>query len=320
MVKRFDKVYYVNINDESKSDKLVYALNCKTRRDILRLLSCEILTIQTIAERLNVSISTISEHVSVLVKSGLVSICKKDGADRLGKYVVRQYERIEIGMLNESNGKIDSDSVVYHIPIGSYSSFNVKQYCGMVREEGYIEGRDDPDIFYSPLRSYAQLIWFDEGYLEYTVSLHDIDLKNIDNISLSLELCSEAPGYNENWKSDIFFSFNDIDVCTYVSPGDFGARHGVLTPSWWAEGANTQYGLLKNISVDGSGTFIDGEKVSPITIDDIGVKNNKIFKFAFGVKPNAKNRGGINVFGSKFGDYRQHIILTVSYKKAETTK
>ena len=50
------------------------------------------------------------------------------------------------------------------------------------------------------------------------------------------------------------------------------------------------------------------------------VKNNKIFKFAFGVKPNAKNRGGINVFGSKFGDYRQHIILTVSYKKAETTK
>lgn len=315
MEKRFDKVFYVNIDDEVKAEKIIYALNCKTRRDILRLLCCDILTIQTLAERLNVSVSTMSEHVSALVKSGLVSICRKDGADRHGKYVARQYERIEMALIDDNKSKIDNDSVVYHIPIGSYSSFKIKQYCGMVREEGYIEGRDDPDVFYSPLRSYAQLIWFDEGFLEYTVSLHDIDLKSVNSVSLSLELCSEAPGYNENWKSDIFFSFNGIEVCNYVSPGDFGARHGVLTPSWWAEGTNTQYGLLKNVSVDGNGTFIDGERVSFVNIEDIGIKNNKILKFAFGVKSNAKNKGGVNVFGSKFGDYRQHIILTVAYKK-----
>ena len=158
----------------------------------------------------------------------------------------------------------------------------------MVGTGGYIAPRDDKFSFYSPARFAAQLIWFDYGYLEYKIPIKKIEARKLASITLSAELCSEAPG------------------C------DFGDRKGRFSPEWWHNG-NTQYGLIKQIEVNKKGTFLDGNFVSPITINELNIANSPLVTIRIGVHENSKHRGGINIFGEKFGDYPQNISLTINY-------
>ena len=310
MKQMYDKVLSIDISNEKKVKKIIDALNCKNRRDILNLLGNNIMSISEIADALNVPISTVSEHVKILINSGIVSVAGKKTSRGNSKVITRQYEKISISI--NGNEKNDNTKVFsQNIPVGTYSDFKINQYCGIIGEDGYIGARDDKKSFYSTNRFLAQLIWFDYGYLEYKIPIKKIDLKKIISISLSTEICSEAPGYNMDWKSDIFFEFNGVEVCTYTSPSDFGYRRGILTPEWWQGG--TQYGLLKRIEIRNNGTYIDNELVSPITLQDINYGDEGIITFKIGVHENAKNCGGINIFGRKFGDYNQNIILTINY-------
>lgn len=312
MLRYFDKILNLNIENDKEVEKLVKALDCKGRRDILRLLSSKMMSIMDIAVALNMPKSTASEHVKQLIDTGLISVVgQKDGRGS-GKILSRQYEKVVIAV--SSGGKpTNVKNYSQQIPIGSYSAFKINKYCGIIGEDGYIGARDDITSFYSPLRFIAQLIWFDYGYLEYTLPVQKIDPNKIVSVSVSAELCSEAPGYNENWKSDISFSFNGNEICTYTSPGDYGARRGLLTPDWWQEG--TQYGVIKQVEVTEHGTFLDGTQVSPVTVKDLGIAASQLFTFRIGVNENAKNRGGINLFGRKFGDYNQNIIVTFTYEE-----
>ncbi len=312
MAKRYDKTYTVSLDDEERSEKIIKALDCKTRRDILRLLARGSMGIWEIAQALNVPLSTISEHVKVLLQTGIVTVFGQKTDRGRGKMVTRQYEKITIDVCAPPEKEAVSHSFTQQIPIGAYTDFSVNRYCGMVSVEGYIGCRDNTNSFFSPIRSAAQLIWFDYGYLEYRVPLFRENGNVISSVTLSAEVCSEAPGYDENWKSDIFFAVNGKEVCTYTSPSDFGARHGKLTPEWWQGG--TQYGLLKSVEITRNGTLLDGEPVSAVTVADLQLQRDEIVTIRIGVKEDAKNRGGLNLFGKKFGDYPQHITFTVNYE------
>lgn len=303
-----DKIYAVDIEDDEQLDRLVKSLSCKAKRDIFRLIARSNMSIWNIAQTLNIPLSTVSEHVKGFISAGLMTATAR-GKEKI---VVRQFEKIEIPtmLLDEKAEKHDKFTV--QVPIGSYVDFRVKKYCGMISEDGYIgETRDDPNIFYSPLRFRAQLIWFDEGYLDYAIPLGSVAAKQILSISFSMELCSEAPIYNENWKSDITFSVNGKRLCVYTSPGDFGARRGHISALPWWEG--TQYGIVKKISVMADGTYIDGERVSDVTVSDLNLKESGVVRLRIAVEEGAKNKGGINLFGSKMGDHRQHIYFGVTY-------
>ncbi len=313
MIRKYEKSYKIGLDNENGSAKLIKALNSKTRRNILRILANGSMTIYSLAINLNIPLSTISEHIKILANAGLITVFGRNDGRGRGKMVTRQYEKIQISLCEAKDEEHNSHSYSQHIGIGSYSSFNINKYCGIVGEEGYIGSRDDKNSFYAPNRFSAQIIWFDYGYLEYTVPLLDKDVSKLSSLSISLELCSEAPDYNETWKSDIYFEINSKEVCTYTAPGDYGARHGKITPSWWNEG--TQYGLMKNIEVNSKGTFLDNNLVSNVTIRELNINKNPIIKFRIGVRENAKYRGGINLFGKKFGDYSQHIILTTTYEE-----
>ena len=90
-------------------------------------------------------------------------------------------------------------------------------------------------------------------------------------------------------------------------------RHGKLTPIWWTDG-NTQFGLLKTISVDGSGTYLDGVmKSEEITIDTLALSAQPYISFKIEIKKDAKHVGGINIFGKSYGDYPQNIVMHVEY-------
>ena len=311
-----DKVFMASLENDSQMEKVVKVFNCKTRRDILRLLSRQNMSIWGIAQELNIPLSTVSEHVKVLVQSGLFTLQTRNMGKGKEEIVVRQYEKIEIPAVLPDDRHASKEKCAVQIPIGSFTSFHVKKYCGMVSEDGYIGiGRDDPNIFYDPLRFRAQLIWFDEGWLEYVFPVKGIDRSNISSVSVSAEICSEAPGYNEDWKSDISFWINGKKICVYTSPGDFGERRGIFTPKWWEDGM-TQYGLVKNAEVTKDGTFLDNKFVSGITLADLEMEKSELIRFRIGVEEEAKNRGGINLFGSKFGDHRQHINFSITYSHA----
>ena len=163
----------------------------------------------------------------------------------------------------------------------------------------------------------GEIIWFTSGFVEYHIPNTAIKNKVLENILISLEVCSECANYNNSFKSDITFILNGREIGTYLSPGDFGGRRGKYTPPSWPA-ASTQYGMLVQIRIDENGTWINQTNVSAEnTIDDFAfITKENCIRFALGVKKNAKYAGGLNLFGRNFGDYKQGIRITVTYSDA----
>ena len=105
-----------------------------------------------------------------------------------------------------------------------------------------------------------------------------------------MEIASEAPGLRDHWPSDIDFTFNGIPLGTWTSPADFGrAARGRFTPDWWHRNVN-QYGLLKTIRIDASGTYMDNERMSEVTLGDIKLWE-PFWTIRFAVDEHAVNAG-----------------------------
>ena len=101
------------------------------------------------------------------------------------------------------------------------------------------------------------------------------------------------------------------DVGTWTSPGDFGDKRGVYTPDWWTL-KGSQYGMLKTWRIARDGTYVDGVKISPVSLKDLELGNHNSIRLRIGVKDNAKHPGGLNIFGRGFGNYDQDIILRIN--------
>ena len=171
---------------------------------------------------------------------------------------------------------------------------------------------DEPVSFYEPSRFQAQLIWLRQGHLEYRFP-YQVEADRLPkSIEISAELCSEAAPYHLDWPSDIFLEINDVLLGAWTSPSDFGGERGRLTPEWWGEW-NSQYGLMKTWRVDQDGTFVDRRRLSNITIVDLALDQVPFIQVRLGVKADAVNIGGLNIFGSTFGNYAQEINLQLNY-------
>ena len=93
---------------------------------------------------------------------------------------------------------------------------------------------------------------------------------------------------------------------TWVSPGDFGDVPGVFTPDWWLRGWN-QYGLRKTLTIDRAGTFLDGRKISEITIRELQLDYQSRLHFRMQAEERNGRAGGLTIFGREFGNYNQDI-------------
>ena len=71
--------------------------------------------------------------------------------------------------------------------------------------------------------------------------------------------------------------------------------------------------LLKNWSVTDHGSYVDGVQVSNICINDLALASGDFFMVKLGVKDDALNQRGINLFGKEFGNYAQDIIATIHF-------
>ncbi len=174
---------------------------------------------------------------------------------------------------------------------------------------------NDLNVFLSSKRTRAQIIWFTKGLLEYQIPLPDISkLKNLKGIEVSFEACSEAPLYNNDYKSDISVFLNDKKIGVYTSPGDFGDRKGLLNPDFWPLSL-TQYGNLLLFKIGETQTTVNNEFLSYVKLSDLHLNDIKksYLTLKIGVETGTEHAGGINLFGKYFGDYKQDIIFKYLY-------
>ncbi|MEM1483570.1 helix-turn-helix domain-containing protein [Oscillospiraceae bacterium PP1C4] len=304
----------LSINSEDQLTNVCRALSTPLRIHILQQISDKNLSIVEIAEALNTSISTIASNVKILEDAGLI-ITNIHAATRGTKRVcTKSYADIFINL--DSRYSMFNEEKIYEIdmPIGHYIDCNVHPTCGLIGTNGNIASEDHPSSFFNPARVDARHIWFRTGYVNYRFPNDLADFPNLDvqKIAFSLELCSEAPNYDMDWSSDITFWVNGVEVTTWTCPSDFGDRNGKLKSNLWERKFFTQYGVLKTLLIDDSGTYLDDQKVSSITVNDLNIIS-PIIDFKIGIKEDAENKGGINLFGVGFGDYDQNIIMTITY-------
>ena len=286
----------------------------------MRIMQCiyenDHMSMNDLAEKLGLTNSAISLHVGKLEDAGLIKIETSSGKRGIMKIVKPLHSRLIIDMAPDV---LTTARPCYEdsIAIGHYTSAEIHPTCGLATSGNIIGEFDDPRVFSYPERFKANILWIGWGYIEYNLPNRLKPGQTLSEYRISFEISSECPEYNEDYPSDIYFELNGKALGKWISPGDYGARRGTLSPYWWSDRLN-QYGLLKTLVINENGTFMDGTyKLSDVTIHDLQIDYNSSINFKFSVPKDTVNCGGLTLFGEEFGDYNQNILVKAFYKDEE---
>jgi predicted transcriptional regulator len=304
----------LSLNNVTQLTTICHALSTPLRVQILQKISSATLSIVELSEALDTSLSTISSNIKVLEDAGLI-ITELSSATRGTKRMcTKNYADIFINLDNRYPHGDKYKEYEVNMPIGHFSDCNVSPTCGMIGINGLIGSEDLLSSFFDPGRIEAKHIWFRTGFINYRFPYHLNDLNGsiLQSIDFSLEICSEAPNYEMEWPSDITFWLNGVELLTWRSPSDFGDRKGNLKSCLWEKVHFSQYGLLLSVKIDSNGTFINEEKVSDTVLSNIPLSAHSL-DLKIGIKEDAENKGGVNIFGKGFGDFDQDIKMVFNY-------
>jgi predicted transcriptional regulator len=290
---------------------ILAALASENRLAILELLGDRILNVQQISDALGLAQPTVSSHVQRLDEAGLIATSFRPGHRGTQKSCSSLYDEIVIQVVAENEDPVVHTREI-SMPIGAYTGFDVNPSCGLAHSGSIIGLLDDVESFSFPERMKAKILWFARGHIEYTFPRTLPAGARVTRVDLSAELCSEVAGYDNDWPSDITLWLNGAEVGTWTSPGDFGGERGRLNPAWWQD-RYTQFGSLKNWTVDASGTYVDGVKLSNVRIQDLELATGPL-RVRIGNKSDARNAGGMTLFGDAFGNYQQDLVLRLAYE------
>lgn len=295
------------------------ALGSELRIDIIKLLQeNHEMNMNELATSLGITNGALTSHIKKLEESGIIQVMTERGSHGNQKVCKVAVDKIVVDVESEEN---EEDQNIYNteVKVGHYSDYDVYPTCGLATSQAIVGEVDDPRYFSHPDRINAGILWFTKGYIEYMIPNLLPSATKIDQITVSLEISSEAPGINNDWPSDISILLNDVKIGTWTSPGDYGDVQGIFTPDWWFPNWN-QYGLLKMIVINKKGTFVDGLKISNVTINEFNLDYKSTVRFKFEIEEDAKNVGGITIFGSEFGNYNQDIKVRIAYSPMEIAK
>lgn len=301
-----------NFEHHERIAQICKALSSPIRLKILNILKATVMSVQEIAATLDIPVSSTALYIKTLEEAGLVVTENQPGMHGSMRVCTCSMHSFYLQAYDSHTDAIDN-TIVLDMPVGNYHQCNIYPSCGMADESGIINAYDDVKSFYFPNRHNAQLLWFHKGSIEYHFPNISNPLLRLHEVSFCMEICSEAPGYHEHWPSDITVLINGIIVSTYCSPGDFGSRRGNLTPASWANG-RSQYGTLKTFSVREDGGYEDGKLVNRnICLNQLNLQDQPYISLKVEIRDDARNIGGINIFGEKYGDYPQGIVMRLLY-------
>ena len=298
--------------DDSEAEVVFKALGNAQRLRILKLLGAEAKTVTLLSKALNIPLSTANQHLKVLEEAGLIQTDLRPASRGTEKVCAGVYKRVACSLLPRREPV--ERAVEISMPIGAYVDAQVLRPCGLASHSKFIGMHGDPEAFLEPERVEAQLLWFASGHVEYRFPKRLPPRASLESLHVSMEICSETPGYSDDWPSDISLWINSIKVGTWTSPSDFGDARGLLNPAWWSS-SSTQYGSLKSWRVDAQGSYIDGVQVSDVTLKSLRVEEQPFISVRVGVDPDAEHQGGMNLFGRAFGNYSQDLVLRLVYDR-----
>ena len=296
--------------DDGQAVEVLKALGSEPRIAILRYLGDRVVPVNRIARDLRMPTSTATMHIAVLEKAGLIHTELQPASRGLQKVCARTYDELVVALpRGERHAR---RAIELSTPVGGFTAFSAEPTCGLASASGLIGYLDDPSSFLAPERLTAQLIWFRVGFLEYRFPNRVPPGSRITALQLTAEVCSEAPLHELDWPSDISVWINGVHLGAWTAPGDFGGQRGRLTPAWWDD-KDSQFGVLKRWRVSDAGTTIDGVGLSDVTLAQLGARPGEAVSVRIGVRPDAQNVGGLNLFGRAFGNYPQDPELRIEY-------
>lgn len=298
-------------SDHEKIVKVARAFASEERLAILKYMLNRSVSVSMIANELDMPISSVSRHIDVLSDAGLIVISYQPGLKGHTKFCAQAVLDAKISLVAKDTEN-KSSSFIVEMPIGMYTDCNVSAPCGMVGKDVALGDFDDIKQFYSPMRAFAECLWFKSGFISYVFPTPADKTQSRHRISFSLEICSDTIYYNNDWPSDITVKINGIEVLTFTSPGNFGGKRGKYTPAYWPV-TSSQFGQLKKISVDTDGVYLDNAFMhKKTTFADLHLFDGDSIKFEIGVEHDAVHCGGVSLFGKNFGDFDQAIIMKIS--------
>ncbi len=293
---------------------LAQALSGEARLRVLTLLADGPRNMNDIAQALGMPLSTVTVNVRRLEEAGLVECRAAPGSRGTQKIVSRSFDSVVLAL--PGAGAAPDDRLV-DMPIGHFTRAEVSPPCGICTAESWLAPKDDPRAFFYPERQDAELIWLSTGFVEY--SFPNLATAGASRLSVSAELCSEAPFFDLSAQSDITLWINGVRIGPWRSPADFGGRRGLLTPSFWGV-HKTQFGLLvtwvvdevgSSVHADGAPDGCPGGAAFPARLGDLGLGQGASIAVRLGVEPDAERPGGMNLFGKGFGDHPQGLRLRI---------
>lgn len=299
--------------DEENILKIAYALSSPERLKIVKSLLLESKSLTMLSKELNIPTTSLSRHIDILSDAKIIFVNYQPGPKGHAKYCALATLGFSISLIPTRNVFDIPPTYSVELPIGIFSHCHIEAPCGMLSSEKQFAAFDEPSNFFLPERVNAECLWFDKGFISYNFPTPPpYQHQTMSEISFSFEICSETSCYNNNWPSDITIYVNKVELLTFTSPGDFGGRRGKYTPEFWPI-TSTQFGLLKNITINSDGVFLDGQLVNKkITFNDLKLFQGTAIQLTIGIKEDAKHKGGINLFGKNFGDYPQGIKMTLT--------
>lgn len=289
------------------------ALGSEVRIEIIRILmENQGMNMNELAAKLNITNGALTGHIKKLEDCGLVVVSNESVGHGNQKKCSVHLDKILIEMAAQDFKNIYQTD----LKVGHFSDYSVYPTCGLASGTAMIGEVDDTRYFAHSDRYNADILWFTRGYVEYVIPNFIPYGQKIDQITISLEISSEAPGINDVWPSDISFLINNKKIAMWTSPGDFGNMKGIFTPDWWYPNWN-QYGMLKILVINRKGTFIDGLQVSDVSINDFDFDYRSTIKFKLEVEEDAEHVGGLTIFGKTFGNYNQDIAVRINYSPIE---
>lgn len=288
------------------------ALGNAARVKLLRLVAeAGALSAGELAAALGLSGGAVTGHIRALKEAGLVQVDNVNGVHGVRRMVSLTDRRLTLCLEAQRE---QEEGYAVELPVGSYAAHEVEPTCGLATSEGLLGQIDDPRYFDDPRHFSAGVLWMMAGQVTYRIPNYIPWGRRLRSVSIAQEISSEAPGTCGDWPSRIEFWLCDVCVGSWVSPGDYGDRRGLYNPPWWSDSLN-QYGLRKTLTVNEAGSFMDGERISGVTVEDLPVQPGQPLCYQLRVSSGQKG-GGLTLFGKGFGNYGQDIAVRVDYAGA----
>lgn len=267
------------------------------------------MTIAELAKSNKLTNSTVIFHLNILSDAKIINIRympSKKGMAQVAFLAFHDIIFTREGGLDFRDTKLFEQSV----GIGEYVDAEFTGF-GYATANGYFDS-GKAKAFDNRHRAAKQL-WATGGYVSYAFENTFAKDNTVDKIEFSLEICSETTCYRNDWKSDIFFSVNGIEVAHYLSPGDFGGSRGKYTPEWWPQNM-TQFGNLITVSITEEGTFLNNQPSSKVTLSNLNLADKNKILFTVECRKKSTYYGGFNLFGKGTGNFDQDILFSAIYR------